>query len=159
MKTKAAMMMTILMAMTSLAFAGELKLAPGQWETTIQVEKDETKQRAKPRVELPQELREKIASKIQPFAQTICLSEKDAANLQKVLPETSRRLDDCVIKDWKMDGDKATWSVWCRSTKGTAGKGEAVFQTDSYEGKIVTKTRDETTTMLIEGKRNGECEP
>ena len=89
---------------------------------------------------------------------TQCVTKEEAADPQKGLPQTGRggNASDCKVSDYKVVGDKVTWSMACEKEKMT-GNGEFVYAGDTYTGTMKMNAQGQEMTMKYSGKRLGDC--
>ena len=101
---------------------------------------------------------------------TQCITKEQAEDPQKMVPQPPPRggqQSDCKVSDYKMLGNKVTWTMKCTTPQAVAvdGTGEVTYGNDTYEG---TMTMNMTTarggqsmpmqmTMKMNGKRLGDC--
>jgi hypothetical protein len=87
-----------------------------------------------------------------------CITPKDAEDPQNATPHgrggPSPR--DCTISDYKVVGNKVSWSMKCTGRDAMSGTGELVYTGDTYTG-VVKMTGRETMTLKYRGKRLGDC--
>jgi hypothetical protein len=90
---------------------------------------------------------------------TQCITPDQAKDPQKALPPTGRGGrggDDCKISDYKVDGNKVTWSMTCERQK-MSGTGEFVYAGETYTGTMKMNAQGQDMTMKMTGKRLGDC--
>ena len=121
------------------AFSAAPVVKPGQWSLTTKMEMTG------------------MPMQIPPTTVTICITKEDAENGAGTVPKGR---GDCKVSDFKLDGNKATWTMDCTSPRGgtTHATGEATYSAESYSGKINMKMKspkgDETEVhSTFEGKR------
>jgi len=122
------------------AFAAD-GMQPGLWEVTTRMEM--------------------TGMPMQMPAQTVrhCYTRQDVEKGERTVP----RADDknCKIKDYKLKGNTATWSIVCTGRGAMSGTGTMTTRATSFTGKSTFKMRDngDTTNMVsdITGKRVGDC--
>jgi hypothetical protein len=87
-----------------------------------------------------------------------CITPQEAADPQKLTPPSGRGRgpNDCKVADYKVDGNKVTWSMTCPS-EGMTGTGEFVYTDDAYTGTMKMNARGQDMTMKYTGKRLGDC--
>jgi hypothetical protein len=95
-----------------------------------------------------------------PMVTTHCYSKEDVKDTTKTLPSSSKKKDDCEVKDMKVNGNKVTWKMQCKD--GTKGHGEAEYKKSSYTSVLTLETKDKkngTSTVVqhISAKRVGDC--
>jgi hypothetical protein len=65
----------------------------------------------------------------------------------------------CVASDYKMVGNKATWTMQCSGQMPMQGKGEMTFASpDSYTGAIQATSQGTNMTIKLSGKKVGTCD-
>ena len=129
--------LVLLAAVTGATQAEDFRMTTGQWETKVVVDFGGPIGRR--------------------MVLSTCVTEENAADLTQFVPNPSLEEGDCVVKDWEVVENKATWKMWCRSTKTTSVSGEIVFGSDSYEGTVIIEAPD-AATMKLSGQRLGDCE-
>jgi hypothetical protein len=87
---------------------------------------------------------------------TQCVTKEEAADPQKGLPQTGPGASDCKISDYKVDGNKVTWSMTCEKER-TSGTAEFVYVGEAYTGTMKMKTQGQEMTMKYSAKRLGDC--
>ena len=89
-----------------------------------------------------------------------CITPAEAADPQKAIPPQGRGRNpgDCKVSDYKVDGNKVTWSMACEGGQPLTGTGEFVYTDNAYTGSVIMdmKGRGEMT-MKYAGKRLGDC--
>jgi Protein of unknown function (DUF3617) len=84
-----------------------------------------------------------------------CVTKEEAADPQKAMPQGGRGTpNNCKVGDYKMDGNKVTWSVACDQM---TGAGEFIYSPDTYTGTMRMKSQGREMTMKYAGKRLGDC--
>ena len=93
-----------------------------------------------------------------PQTLTQCVTKEEAADPQKAMPQSGRGANptDCKISDYKVDGNKVTWSMACPKDQMT-GAGEFVYSGDTYTGTMKMNAQGQEMTMKYSGKRLGDC--
>jgi hypothetical protein len=93
-----------------------------------------------------------------PQTLTQCVTKEEAADPQKAMPQTGRGANpsDCKISDYKVDGNKVTWSMTCEQSQ-MSGAGEFVYTGETYAGTMKMSARGQDMTMKYTGKRLGDC--
>jgi hypothetical protein len=89
-----------------------------------------------------------------------CITPADAADPQKAMPPQGRggNASDCKVSDYKMDGNKVTWSMACEGRQPMTGKGELVYAENAYTGTMTMDMQGRgAMTMKYTGKRLGDC--
>lgn len=65
----------------------------------------------------------------------------------------------CVASDYKMVGNKATWTMQCSGQMPMQGMGEITFEgSDSYTGAIQATAQGMNMTIKLSGKKVGTCD-
>jgi hypothetical protein len=93
-----------------------------------------------------------------PQTATQCITPEDAKDPQKAMPQGGRGATpgDCKISDYKVDGNKVTWSMSCARDK-MSGSGEFLYSGDTYTGIMKMSAEGQEMTMKYSGKRLGDC--
>ena len=91
-------------------------------------------------------------------AQTVrqCITPQDAADPQKAVPPSGRGQNSCKVSDYKVDGNKVTWSMSCPN-EGMNGTGEFVYAENSFTGAMKMNAQGQEMSMKYTGKRLGDC--
>jgi len=96
-----------------------------------------------------------------PMTSTQCITPEEANDPQKAMPPRGRgrgRGDgDCKISDYKVDGNKVSWSMKCEGAQPMTGTGQFLYEADKYTGEIKMDTGRGGMTMKYTGKRLGDC--
>ena len=116
-------------------------MQPGLWEVTTRMEM--------------------AGMPMQMPAQTVrhCYTRQDVEQGDRTVP----RADDknCKIKDYKLRGNTATWSIVCTGKDAMSGTGTMTTTATSFSGKSTFKMRQNGDTMDVvshmTGKRVGDC--
>ena len=65
----------------------------------------------------------------------------------------------CVSSNYRMVGNKATWTMQCSGQMPMQGTGEIVFEgSDAYTGAIQAKSQGMDMTIKLSGKKVGTCD-
>jgi hypothetical protein len=64
---------------------------------------------------------------------------------------------DCKISDYKVEGNKVSWSMKCTGRDAMSGTGALVYAGDTYTGVVKMSSGRETMTLRYRGKRLGDC--
>jgi hypothetical protein len=132
--------LALLLAMTfsSLAQAADHPpQKPGKWRLTIQME-------------MPG-----MPMKMPPITRDICVTEDDINDPQKAVPNDPK--NPCKVSDYKVDGNKVSWTVDCPKQK-TTGTGEMTFADESYTGWTKFKMGEQEMTQNYSAKWLGACD-
>src|SRR5262245_17844897 len=99
-----------------------------------------------------------------PFTTTQCITPEEANDPQKSMPQMGRggrgRGGDsnCKMTDYKMEGNKVTWSMKCDGDPAMTGKGEFAYEADAYTGTVTMEGgRGGAMRMKYSAKRLGDC--
>jgi Protein of unknown function (DUF3617) len=95
-----------------------------------------------------------------PMTTTQCITPDEAKDPQKAMPQGGRGGrggGDCKVSDYKVDGNKVSWSMRCEGREPMTGTGEFVYEGDSYTGTIKMDRGGQPMTMKYSGKRLGDC--
>jgi hypothetical protein len=95
-----------------------------------------------------------------PVVTTQCITPEEAADPQKMAPQMGRGgrgAGNCTVNDYKVDGNKVTYSVKCEGQQPMSGKGEYIYAADSYVGVMTMDMARGTMKMKSTGKRLGDC--
>jgi hypothetical protein len=98
--------------------------------------------------------------KMPPVVTTQCVTKEDVDDPQKALPKgpAGRGNDNCKVSDYKMEGNKVTWTMKCEGKQPMSGSGEMVYGDEKYTGAIKMDMNGSTMTMKYAGKRVGDCQ-
>jgi hypothetical protein len=91
-------------------------------------------------------------------AQTImqCITPQQAADPQNLAPPSGRGQSSCKVSDYKVDGNKVTFSLSCPN-EGMTGTAEFIYTADSYAGTMKMNMQGQSMSMKYTGKRLGDC--
>jgi hypothetical protein len=97
-----------------------------------------------------------------PMTSQQCITPADAKDPQKAMPPQGRGgrggPSDCQVSDYKVEGNKVSWSMKCEGAQPMTGTGEFVYTTDAYTGTIKMEMAGRgNVTMKYTGKRIGDC--
>lgn len=88
-----------------------------------------------------------------------CYTRQDVEKGDRTVPQADDK--NCKIKDYKLKGNTATWSIVCTGKNAMTGTGTMTTSATSFTGKSNYKMRDngETMEMIsnLSGKRIGDC--
>lgn len=95
---------------------------------------------------------------------TQCITKEQVDDPQKMTPQPPQRgggQNDCKVSDYKVAGNKVTWTMKCTTPQEIDGTGDVTYGTDTYEGTMtMNMARGGQTmqmTMKMNGKRLGDC--
>jgi hypothetical protein len=97
-----------------------------------------------------------------PMTSIQCITPEQAKDPQKAMPQGGRgrggrgATDDCKLSDYKVDGNKVSWSMKCDAQQ-MSGTGEFVYAGDTYTGTMKMDRGGQAMTMKYSGKRLGDC--
>ena len=96
------------------------------------------------------------------FTSTQCITPAEANDPSKQIPQGGRgrgpNPDKCKMSDYKVEGNKVTWSMKCDPPDEMTGTGEFTYGVDSYTGIMKMNRGGQTMTMKYTGKRLGDCD-
>jgi hypothetical protein len=95
-----------------------------------------------------------------PMNSTQCITPEEAKDPQKAIPQGrgGRGNDSCKVSDYKVDGNKVSWSMKCDPPQEMTGTGEFTYAADTYTGVMKMERGGQTMTMKYTGKRIGDCD-
>ncbi len=143
MKTVVIVLAAVLVLAAAPLFAAPPLMQDGQWEISI-------------KMEMPG-----MPFAMPPTTYTQCITKDDAKDAKKTVPRSPDKKNDCEVKDMKMTGNKATWTMQCKD--GSTGSGEMVYKNNSYSGVMTMETsakhgsKASKVIQHIDGKRIGNC--
>jgi hypothetical protein len=88
---------------------------------------------------------------------TQCVTPQQAGDPLKAIPQGRGGRGpsgDCKVSDYKIDGNKVTWSMTCPEM---TGAGEFVYAADAYTGTMKMNMQGQEMVMKYAGKRLGDC--
>jgi hypothetical protein len=135
-RTPVVLLLLTLLPVSAFAAGG---MQPGLWEVTTRME---------------------MAGMPMP-PQTVrhCYTRQDVENGDRTVPQADDK--NCKIKDYKLKGNTATWSIVCTGKNAMSGTGTMTTSATSFSGKSNYKMRDNGDTMNMvshmTGKRIGDC--
>lgn len=138
----------VLALIATAALVAQSPMRPGLWEVTMQMPMPNMPAAAQmPEMKLPPQ----------------CITPEQAKDPANTLPRGPQgrgaRKDDCKVADYKMSGNKATWTMTCTTPDKLTSTGEMTFADDSYTGAMKMVTAQGEMTMRVAGKRVGDCKP
>ena len=138
-------LMAATLALSVVAVAQEFR-RDGNWQVTAQMSMPDMPQ-------MPQ---------MPPQTLTQCITKEEAADPQKAIPPSGRgAASDCKVSDYKVDGNKVTFTATCPSQSATMNA-EIVYGQDKYDGtmKMTMARGGQTMNMQMKyaGKRLGDCD-
>jgi hypothetical protein len=87
-----------------------------------------------------------------------CIRPADAQGGSATVPKGDPQ---CEVKDYKMQGNTASWRMECKGANAMSGKGTVTYGGTSYSGKTQFTTKEEgqamTMNQTFSGKRIGDC--
>jgi hypothetical protein len=125
-------------ALLALPFAANAAgpATPGKWKITTEME-------------MPG-----MPMKMPPVTIETCITKEQAENPEGSIPDAGK---DCKIGDYKVTGNKVTWSVACPKQK-LSGTGDITYTGDAYTGTMDMKMEDQQMKIKYTGKRVGDCD-
>ena len=137
---KTCLTMLPLLAAVPAALAAPAEMQPGLWEISSKMEAPG----------MP---------KMPPQVMRHCYTKKDLEDTQRTVPQGNDK--NCQVKDYKLQGNTATWSIECKGEAAMTGTGTMTFGAQSYSGSMKSRTRYEGTTIEStqswSAKRVGDC--
>lgn len=100
-----------------------------------------------------------VATASPPTATRHCLSRQDVETSDAVAPKD----DKCEVKDYRLEGAKATWSIECRGKERIIGTGSVFFNgRTAYSGSAnltmqVPGASEMRITHRYDARRIGDC--
>jgi hypothetical protein len=94
-----------------------------------------------------------------PATKTIqCVTKEQAEDPNQSVPKGRQdKNSDCKVSDYKVAGNKVTWTMTCSDKNAMTSTGEITYAADTYDGWMKMKTGDTEMTMKYTGKRLGDC--
>jgi hypothetical protein len=96
-----------------------------------------------------------------PMNTTQCVTKEEANDPQKAVPQGGRGrggAEACKVSDYKVEGNKVSWSMKCDPPQAMTGTGEFTYSGDTYVGVMKMDRGGQVMTMKYTGKRVGECD-
>lgn len=99
---------------------------------------------------------------MKPVTQTHCYTVKDVQDPDKTVPKTKQDKD-CTMKDYKVEGNHATWKVVCTGKNKMTSTGEMTYSNGtSYTGSMTMDMEGNARNTMhmvyhFKGKRIGNC--
>jgi uncharacterized protein DUF3617 len=88
-----------------------------------------------------------------------CVTKKDIEEGKMHQPSNSN--SKCEVKDYKVEGNKASWKIICSGNNPTTGSGTVTYSGTSFAGTTKMKTgkngQETEITQTFSGKRLGAC--
>lgn len=129
-----------LAAFATLAWAMPLNLQPGFWEITT-------------RIEVPG-----VPIALPPQTVRRCYTKKDVESMLRPGP---RQIQNCEIRDQKIEGNRVSWKMDCRGANAMTGTGNVTVSSTSFQGTIRGRMTQGGATMemnqAVSGRRIGDC--
>jgi hypothetical protein len=142
MKMRTALLVVALFVVSLAVFAQGVR-RDGKWEVKVQMD-------------IPG-----MPGGMPPTTFTQCITPKDAADPLKAMPPSGRgQVADpsCKVQDYKVDGNKVTWSMKCDAPQAMTMTGELVYSTNAYTGTLKMSVGGRgDMTMKYDAKRVGDC--
>jgi Protein of unknown function (DUF3617) len=132
----------VLAGSASLLMIAQAPRMDGRWDVTMETEM----------VGMP--------GKMPPAQVTECLTKEEAADPEKALAQRSAGRgvgSECKISNYKVAGNKVTWTVKCAGNQQMTGTGERIYGADSYTATTKLDMGGMQMTMKSKGKRVGDC--
>lgn len=129
-----------LFAATPAALAIPPEMQPGLWEITSKMEMP-----GMPRMP-PQVMRN-------------CYTKKDLEDGRRTVPQSGDK--NCEIRDYKLQGNTATWNMECKGEAAMTGSGTMTLGAQSYTGSMKSRTKQGGKTIEMNhswsARRVGDC--
>ena len=121
----------------------------GKWEVSVEMD-------------MPNMPNMPAGFKMPTMTTTQCITPEEAKDPQKSMPQGGRgrgpNPDNCKVSDYKVDGNKVSWSMKCDPPNEMTGTGEFTYSGDTYTGVMKMHARGQDMTMKYNGKRVGDCD-
>ena len=88
---------------------------------------------------------------------TQCITKEQAEDPQRSVPQGRGAPNNCKVSDYKVTGNKVTWSMKCEGPDAMSGTGEITYGENTYDGVMKMVREGQTMTMKYTGKRLGDC--
>jgi hypothetical protein len=88
---------------------------------------------------------------------TQCITREQADDPQRSVPQGRGAPNNCKVSDYKVTGNKVTWSMKCEGPDAMSGTGEITYGENTYDGVMKMVREGQTMTMKYTGKRLGDC--
>jgi uncharacterized protein DUF3617 len=95
--------------------------------------------------------------KMPPMKSVQCITKEQADDPNLAIPKDQNKNSACKVSDYKVAGNKVTWTMKCEGKDAMTGSGELVYGADTYDGWFKMKTADHDMTMKYKAKRLGDC--
>lgn len=124
------------------ATAAPANMQPGLWEITMKMEMPGMRGGGMPATAVRQ-----------------CIRPVDVEDARRTIPQNKD--PKCNTKDYKMQGNTASWRMECKGPETMSGTGTITYSGSSYSGatKLSIKQGGQTMdmTQTYSGKRIGDC--
>ena len=88
---------------------------------------------------------------------TQCITKEQAEDPQRSVPQGRGAQNNCKVSDYKMSGNKVSWSMKCEGPEAMSGTGEITYGDNVYDGVMKMTRQGQVMTMKYSGKRLGDC--
>jgi hypothetical protein len=88
---------------------------------------------------------------------TQCITKEQAEDPQRSVPQGRGAPNNCKVFDYKVTGNKVTWSMKCEGPEAMSGTGEITYGDNTYDGVMKMERQGQTMMMKYTGKRLGDC--
>src|SRR5688572_13828231 len=82
---------------------------------------------------------------------TQCITKEQAEDPQRSLPQGRGAPNNCKVSDYKVTGNKVTWSMKCEGQDAMSGTGEITYGDNTYEGVMKMDRQGQIMTMKYSG--------
>lgn len=90
-----------------------------------------------------------------------CVTKKDIEEGKGNMHQPESRNSKCEVKDYKVEGNKASWSIACSGDNPTSGSGTVTYSGTGFAGmtkmKMGRKGQETEMNQTFSGKRIGAC--
>ena len=88
---------------------------------------------------------------------TQCITKEQVEDPQRSVPQGRGTPNNCKVFDYKVSGNKVSWSMKCEGPEAMSGTGEITYGDNTYDGVMKMERQGQTMTMKYTGKRLGDC--
>ena len=86
-----------------------------------------------------------------------CITREQAEDPQRSVPQGGGAPNNCKVSDYKVAGNKVTWSMKCEGPEAMSGTGEITYGENTLDGVMKMERQGQAMTMKYAGKRLGDC--
>jgi hypothetical protein len=88
---------------------------------------------------------------------TQCITKEQVEDPQRSVPQGRGTPNNCKVFNYKVSGNKVSWSMKCEGPEAMSGTGEITYGDNTYDGVMKMERQGQTMTMKYTGKRLGDC--